>query len=268
VPGMMWRATGGAAVIVAALLPVGCMGGDAGEPEPAGAAAEPEPELLPPSELAATSKPFRVRLTWESPEAEVDGFTVSRDGFRYPNLSSGATSYVDDTVIPGRTYVYEVASVRGRENSDELASTTVKVVRPPLRAARLEGWFRIKGRVNEWNGYGERPKGRYGIRFRPRCREGACDVRWKVYDTRARGSLRRRGARYGGTYSGIFSTSCEGSKVSSEVTIQLRLTAARAFEREWRGVRLRGSIEEAVAAQLGCRSAYVSFAVRGRMTDG
>ena len=270
-PGRMRMATGALAANAAALLGVGCMGGDASEPEPGGGAAkasEPAGELLPPSDLDATSEHFRVTLTWAPPDAAVDGFTIYRDGFRYPNLPATATSYVDDTAVPGETYVYEVGSVRGKENSQDRASTTVALKSPPLRAARLQGWFSLKAPVRALSGFSELERTRFSMHFRPRCREGACDVRWKVYHRRARGTLTRNGARYTGRYSGVFGSTCEGSQIVSDVTIELRVSAARAIGRSWRAVRLRGWLEEKVAQQSSCRSGLLRFGVRARLTDG
>ena len=156
-------------------------------------------------------------------------------------MSSGATpgsetTFVDATVVPGTTYAYEIEAVTGDTVSDSV-STSAETKLPPLREARLQGWFNVRVRVIDQSGYEDFNSSRYkaSLRFMPRCPKGACSVRWKMYREDAHGVLRRRGARYSGTFTGDFSVTCAGSPVTSTVTLTVRVVAARPINRRWRG---------------------------------
>lgn len=259
---------GTAALVAAGVLATACMGGSESEvEEDAAAPASTEVEASPPTGFAAEATPFRVVLSW-TPVGEVDSFTISRDGFVLRrNLPGSETTFVDATVVPGTTYAYEIEAVTGETVSDSV-STSAETKLPPLREARLQGWFNVRVRVIDQSGYDDfnSPRFKASLRFMPRCPKGACAVRWKMYREDAHGVLRRRGARYSGTFTGDFGVTCAGSRVTSTVTLTVRVVAARPINRRWRATRIVGRIANAEEAQLGCVSAEASYTLRGRFT--
>ena len=259
---------GAAALVAVGVLATACMGGSESDVEDRAAApATTELEASPPTGFAADATPFRVVLSW-TPVGEVDSFTIYRDGFVFRrNLPGSETTFVDATVVPGTTYAYEIEAVTGDTVSDSV-STSAETKLPPLREARLQGWFNVRVRVIDQSGYEDFNSSRYkaSLRFMPRCPKGACSVRWKMYREDAHGVLRRRGARYSGTFTGDFSVTCAGSPVTSTVTLTVRVVAARPINRRWRAVRIVGRIANAEDAQLGCVSAEATYTLRGRFT--
>lgn len=257
-------------VLVVSGLAAGCMGGDGEEAGPSASAPQatstagpPAPE--PPSSFAAEPAPFEVVLTWEPPTEDVERFELFRDGARLATQSGSASSYTDDDVVPGQVYDYQIASA-----TDELVTTRVNVSTktpvPPLRAARLEGTFNIATRFTSKTGYGDYSRPSYGWRFVPRCREGPCNVAWRdIHDTGFRSRLERQGSRYRGTYTGEIGMECETAPMTTTIDVDLRVVAAEALDGEWIATRLRGTIDQTDAAQLGCRSGAATMAVRARL---
>jgi hypothetical protein len=92
-----------------------------------------------------------------------------------------------------------IEAVTGETVSDSV-STGAETKLPPLREARLQGWFHVRVRVIDQSGYDDFNSSRFkaSLRFMPRCPKGACAVRWKMYREDAHRVLRRRGARYSG----------------------------------------------------------------------
>lgn len=267
------RAT--AAVVIAVVFVVtACMGegeGDAGTEGSSVALASPTTttdRVLPPSDFVARATPFRVVLTWASPPEEVETYAIYRDGFALTrDLPGSETSFSDDTATPGAAYTYEIQAHAGRSNSDRVA-VGVETLLPPLKAARLAGDFAINVRILSQSGYGEYTPSTYGWRFRPRCKEGACNVVWRdLHERRIRATLQRRGARYQGSYTGFFWIECGGARSTSSVTLDLRVTMARVIGNEWRATRVRGTLHQSESSQLGCGSSEAAVAVRGRLSQ-
>ena len=57
-----------------------------------------------------------------------------------------------------------------------VAEATVRT--PPVRDARVQGTFNVRTKELSSSGYSDLDAGTMGWQFRPRCGEGACDVRW------------------------------------------------------------------------------------------
>ncbi|MDX2000458.1 MAG: hypothetical protein SF066_22285 [Thermoanaerobaculia bacterium] len=93
-----------------------------------------------PTNLVATRELLLVTLAWTDRSSNETGFKVYRGiGTATPTLlatlAANETSYLDATVVPNTTYVYQVASFNGRGESSK-ATTTVVVPPPtPLSAA-------------------------------------------------------------------------------------------------------------------------------------
>jgi hypothetical protein len=94
------------------------------------------PTLQPPARLTASKDGFVVVLTWTPPsgEAEVDSYTISRDGKTIGSVPGTATSYQDETAYPGHTYAYTLrANASGGVSSS--ADVQVVLIRPRCRSA-------------------------------------------------------------------------------------------------------------------------------------
>jgi hypothetical protein len=75
-------------------------------------------------ELSADAEGFRVTLRWVPPTGAVRGFRVYREDELVADLSDGgATTFVDDGVLPASDYAYEVESTWG----PGLASRRVRI---------------------------------------------------------------------------------------------------------------------------------------------
>jgi hypothetical protein len=234
------------------------------------AATDAAPTVIqPPTSLRAEpAGAFSVDLAWTAPtgEPEVERFTVYRDGAYVAAFSGAQLAYTDGRVSAGRTYDYEVVA-RAGDLVSEPATAEVTTPTPTLRAARLQGVFNVRTKLLSSHGYSKLGRAPiYGWRFRPRCPSGPCDVRWRdLQRASIRAVLDRHGGRYRGTYTGFFNALCSGSRTTSTVTIELKVTKARAVEGEWRATRLKGTLEQSEASQLGCVSSGATLTLRGRL---
>lgn len=254
------------------LLTAACMGDEEEAAEPAARPAATTTEEAPeqpaaPSDFAAEAASFSVVLSWAhapgDPEAE--RYAVYRDGSVLITMSGSETTFTDDTVVPGREYLYELEARSGNGVSDRIPTTAETVV-PPLRAARVAGTFNVRTRTLSRSGYSSYQAPVFGWRFRPRCREGACDIRWSdLHQRRVRGTLQRRGIRYRGSYTGPFTTQCAGVPATSSVEIELEVVAARVIGRQWRATRIVGRLDQSEAVQLGCGSSSASHSLNARL---
>ncbi len=257
-------------VLVFALLATACTGGgeEATATEPRTTTGEQEEQAapLPPSDFGAKPAAFQVVLSWTSaPDGGVDRFTIYRNASQLASLPGSATAYTDTSALPGETYSYEIEARAGEAVTDRVVVTT-KTPLPPLRSARVAGSFDVDTRRVSATGYGEYPAPNFGWHFRPRCADGPCaTVVRDLHLKRVHATLSRRGVKYRGSYNGRFTIECAGTPVSSSVTIELRVDAARVIDREWRASRLVGTLDQSEAEQLGCRYSEAEFSVRARL---
>jgi len=163
------------------------------------------------------------------------------------------------------TYSYEIEA-RADKAVSQRVPVSVEVPVPPLRAARLQGDFSVKVRTLSKSGYGEYVVPTFGWSFRPRCGEGACDVLWRdLHERRIHAKLERRGARYRGSYTGLFTIECGGTRSTSHVTLELKVAAAKAIGHSWQATRLVGTLSQNEPAELGCAPSEARFAVPARL---
>lgn len=242
------------------------MSGSNGDVGPA-AAPEPAALLAPESFVAEREGLFGVRLAWAAPAGGVDveHYDIYRNGSKLISLSDVGTTYVDDSVRPGKQYVYEIVS-RSKAKTSERASATVTVSVPPLRSARVEGDFSVSAKTVSESGYGEYGPESFGWLLTPKCGEGACQVLWKdLHEKQIKTVLKRDGTRYRGTYSGFFFIECGGTHANSTVTIDLKVTKAAAVEGEWLATKLAGTVRQSESPQLGCGSSSATLQVGAKL---
>lgn len=225
-----------------------------------GNASEPA-ALAPPTSLTAETRPFAVTLTWTAPPGEVSRFVVVRDGKRVGRVGPDQHRFVDDTALPGAQYRYEVEAVAGGESA---LSRPLPVVTPraPLGQARVEGLYTIDARDTSHFGYSSFAGAfQSGWRFKSKCRQGPCSVTWKdVQGAGVSGSLTGRGAHYAGTGTTRFAT-CGNVATSGTITLELKVIRAASLRGSWRAIKLRGTLVERSAAQLGCVAAGADYQV-------
>jgi hypothetical protein len=244
-----------------------------GEGGAQGAANETQPVeaapkvVLPPSDFGAKPTSFSISLSWVAPtgEPEVDQYVLYRNGSAIESVDGSTTTHVDDHLTPGEDYSYEIEA-RAGELISERVGVEARTPIPPLRAARVVGVFNVRTKQLSASGYRTHPVQNFGWRLRPRCSEGSCDIRWNdLQSRRIRSVLERRGARYKGTYRGVFNTTCAGARSVSVVRIRFRVAAARMIDGEWRATRLKGMLYQTEASQLGCVSSYARTSLRARL---
>lgn len=223
--------------------------------------------VLPPTNFAARPAASRVVLTWARPAGDVDDYALYRDGVALASVPGSEARFTDEDVSPGEAYTYEIEARLGDETSGRVAVDTETTL-PPVEAARVEGSFNVSTRVASQSGYSDYRRSNFGWRFRPRCREGPCDVLWAdLHLRRLRATLNRSGARYRGTYTGRFLIECGGSASTSRVTLDLRVDAARAIGADWRATRLSGTLDHSESPQLGCVASAAELEIRARLVQ-
>ncbi len=261
-----------AALLASLLLLPACSLGessatDAAAPEPA--TTGPPLEPAPPQELTVQAGTFRAVLRWEPGPGgpPLDQYDVYRNGRLVGSVPGHATEYVDRDVLPRAEYRWEIAA-RAGDLASERVRVSARMKVPPIAQARLEGDFSVNATVTSRSGYDTLGKAlERGWRFTPRCLDGACRrVAWHDLDTkRLRGVLTRRGGTYTGTYSGWFFIHCRGTRTTSSVSIELRVTRARTIQGRWHATRLTGTITSSETPQLGCVLARATRSVRARL---
>jgi hypothetical protein len=221
---------------------------------------------LPPSDVGAKPAAFQVVLGWTpAPDGGVDRFTIYRNASQLASLPSSATAYTDTSAIPGETYSYAIEARAGEAVTDRvLVTTKTAPPTPPLRPCR--------GQLRRRHAPGQRD----GLR-----RVSGAQLRVALPAAMRGRALRQRRERsppeacrcqplaarsqVPGSYNGRFTIECAGTPVSSSVTIELRVDAARVIDREWRASRLVGTLDRSEAEQLGCRYSEAEFSVRARL---
>lgn len=225
----------------------------------------PSPTILAPAGLTAEAGAFSVELRWTQPlggGTEIRGFNVYRDGVFTGFVTQANTTFTDEEVAPGKDYTYEVAAL-GSGLLSEKVSVPVKTTIPPLGQARLGGIYNVRLKDTFHSGF-DTFSGGYtdGWRFRPRCATGSCDVVWiNMNDRDLRARFTRKGRTYRGSDSGPFNVNCGSTTVVSTVTIELRVVRARAINGEWVATRLKGTMEQTEASQLGCVFSRATYAL-------
>lgn len=254
------------ALIVAAPLAFGgCDSGGGGGTE---GESTPTPKtVLPPVGFSATADGFSVRLSWSADpdSAKIVEYEITRNGRTLTTSSGTSMSYTDTEVRPGKKYDYEIRS-EGASATSEPVSDEVRIKTPSLADARLDGDFGVTVKIVSQSGYSSFQRGSYGWHFKPKCRQGACDVVWRdVVLKNVHAVLKQKGKEYSGSYHGYFGVSCGGTHSSSTVDVAFKVAKARALAGEWRATKIEGTVENSEVSQFGCVSGSASVAVKGTL---
>jgi hypothetical protein len=230
-------------------------GGSGKQVKPAPASPAAALTLLAPTSLSADVHALSVTLTWLEPTGgkAVERFTINRDGGYLSSVVAPTSTFTDGTVIPGRSYTYEVSAVAGDETSSSITES-VKTPVPSIAQARLSGDFNVAVKLVSQTGFSSYgPNFTTGWHFKPKCAEGPCDVVWTDLNEKSfKATLDRSKATYSGSDTGDFGSTCGKTSHNSVLTVKFHVTKARAVDGEWRAVKLAGTITQYDAPQLGC----------------
>lgn len=233
----------------------------------------PPEELEPaaPDNLEARTTSFKVVLTWEPRVGggEVQRWSVTRDGEIVGIVDTEDTRFVDGDVVPGSTYVYEVAVFDGVGVATEPDRTRVRTRSAPASAAQVKGVYDMRLHVQSSYGVTGLDSSTAAWRITPSCDEGPCDIRIKVLQAQLPAvEARHRHGRYEADGSGRFGFSCGDVLQTSSYDLGLHPTAAGAVGRSWRVTRVEGTLSLSMPERLGCRSGGVTFALTGKLVEG
>jgi hypothetical protein len=214
----------------------------------------------------ASGANWRLRVSWDEPDGiALDHYEVRRDGVTV-DREIEATVFVDDDVEPGARYRYRVVGVDREGVETRAATVSITTDRPRLSEARLQGTFTVRMAVERASGTNDPVRGgAIFFTFDPRCRSGACDVRWTVRGARTRGTLLRADAVYTAMLrTPLFVRNCFGDVIDETVDVRLRVSGAAPVRGRWRATTFEGSIDE-VSSYGGCMTATIDWGVRGSL---
>ncbi len=217
------------------------------------------PSPLPTDVRLSGVTPTSATVTWSAPAEGTppESYVVFRGDQLVGTVSANKTSYVDKGLAPAGRYSYSVAAVWGDESA-MLYSTepiSVRTGTPTLASARLSGtWTVVTSIVRSGGGsvsVGDRFTDTW--RFRPTCRDGACDVRvigaigGSSYTAHTFRMDLERGA--GGVYTGSTTahlTHCGAfpNQIDVRNTVQVRVTIrkGRLQDGTWSASRWQGTM--------------------------
>lgn len=223
----------------------------------------PSPTVLAPSSVSATDVgALAVTLSWTPPLGgdQPERYTIYRDDEYLDSVVAPATTYTDETVLPGKTYSYEVRAVLGSLESPGVP-TVVHTPVPPLDDARVQGDFNVKVALVSQTGYiSYNHNFTLGWHFKPKCDTGACNVVWTdLYEKSFKATLVLKNGNYTGSDSGDFGSTCNGVHHNSTLTLDFHVTKAKVMNGEWRATKLVGTLEEDDPAQLGCVTGHADL---------
>jgi hypothetical protein len=230
---------------------------------PSGSVA-PSPVLSAPGGLVGSARGFSVTLTW-SPSTgtvPVGTYNVYRNERLLGSVQGTQTTYSDTSVVPGRSYTYEVLA-HAESIESQRATVQVKVAKPSLRAARVEGTFNVKATATSHSGYTQFT-GSFttGWKFRPKCDTGACNVVWQ--DLAAKGfkaTLKDAKGKYTGSDTGNFNAKCGSSNAETSLSISFTVAKAKAGVASWDATKLTGTLTQTEDAQLGCVRSTATYTI-------
>jgi hypothetical protein len=230
-----------------------------GSPSPTGV-------IRPPARLQASAGAFRVLLSWEIGDGDIDAtsYRVYRDGDYVGTVGGSGHRFVDDGVQPESEYRYQIDGMLNGDRSSG-ATATVTTDRAPLFSARLTGVYNVRFlRTSVYGVNGIPEKSTQGWRFPPACDEGACDV--ELRDIHWNGlafTLARAGVAYSGSDAVHGYLECSGTPSTTSYRVTLHVTDARTMRDTWRVSAFEGTVTTYDSPQLGCRSSGITFSIKG-----
>jgi len=253
-------------VIVAAAVILAHSEDPSAEAAPSAGSPSPTGVIRPPARLRATAGAFRVLLSWEIGDGDVDAtsYRVYRDGNYVGTVGKSGHRFVDDGVQPESEYRYQIDGMLNGDRSSG-ATTTVTTDRAPLYAARLTGVYNVRLlRTSVYGVNGIPEKSTQGWRFLPACDEGACDVEMRdIHWSGLAITLARAGAAYSGSDAVHGYLACSGTPTTTSYRVTLHVTDASTMRDTWRVSTFEGTVTTYDSPQLGCRSSGITFSIKG-----
>jgi len=222
----------------------------------------PSPSVIPPVNVTTSVEAFKVTLTWTQVTGgtAVDTYHVYRDGALLGDVAAPTTSYTDTTVVPGKSYTYEIDSSGGGVVSSKIP-VEVKTPVPSLSQGRVEGTFNVSLTAVSHSGFSSfNSKFTLGWHFAPKCNTGVCNVVWTdLSEKTIKATLKRSGTKYSGSDSALFNVQCNGTIVTSNLTVSFHVSKAKAIDGAWRASTLVGTFTESNPSQLGCLTSSATY---------
>ncbi len=248
-----------------------------GDEDPAAASVGPSvfPTPAPPNapaNLRAAAGAFQVKLTWHAGTGDgsaTDRYDIQRNDQVVGHADADATSWLDEDVVPGQAYAYQVIAV-GAEGGRSRASVDVKTTSAPPGTAALIGTFDVNVHAISHSGFSTFGRERYssGWRFQPNCDRPPCDTQLRdIHEKDFIVTLNETEGTYQGSDSASFG-SCNGHTVSSTFAVTLHVMRAGEVHGEWRVTKISGTMSQYASAQLGCVSTSATFEFVGTALKG
>jgi S1-C subfamily serine protease len=176
---------------------------------------------------------------------------------------AGATSFVDDGVLPDSDYAYEVQPVWAGGLASLPAGIDVTTSVAQLGSAIPSGLYDVDLHVTRQHGFSaDQPDAHLLWSFGSSCEVRlTCETPWALLTF---GSMRVALHPSGGGLEGQgfgWSPSCGGRFVASTLSLRLRTTDAEARRGAWLATQLRGTLTNAIPSGSGCVAAGVSYEV-------
>jgi hypothetical protein len=189
-----------------------------------------------------------VTLSWDPPSSggTVPRYRILRDGAFLGSVPAGSFSYVDEEVVLGTTYHYQMAAMIGSTSSELSPEVVAKVRTPGLAAAHLTGGYTVKLKLTSVSNFTSLSSGRRYSEYWSFNRRSASRV--VVEGESPGGGWTMKLVRHGSVYSGRAKaslSSCWGVPVRDTITLQIRIVKGRVMDAVWQGVRWQGTFTDA-----------------------
>jgi len=207
------------------------------------------------------------KLSWRSGEGEgpeADRYVIQRNDELIGHTNASVTSWIDTHVVPGEHYAYQVIAI-GADGGRARAAVEVTAKMAPPGTAALVGTFNVKVHATSHTGFASFGRERYssGWRFQPVCDRPPCNTQLRdIHDKEFILTLEQSEGTYTGAGSASFGT-CNGHRVTSSITVTLRMTRAGDVHGAWQVRKFTGTMSEYASAQLGCVATSAQFEIVG-----
>lgn len=221
-----------------------------------------------PANLRAKAGAFQVALSWRLGEGggpPPDHYDIQRNDEVIGHAKASATSWVDDDVVPGEHYAYQVIAV-GQDDRRSRSSVDVTTKKAPPGTAALVGTFDVKFDATSHTGYASFGNARFsgGWRFQPVCDRPPCNTQLRdIHDKKFTLTLDQTEGTYTGSVTTTGFGTCNGHHTTSMFTVTLHITQADDVRGAWQVTKFTGTMSEYASAQLGCTSASSRFDLAG-----
>ncbi len=251
------------AVVAGIIVAISRAGAAAAPATPSSVAAKGDVCVPPRCKTVATS----VTVTWNEPGGgPVGGYTVYRDGIELRaghDVDPHITSFVDQGLQIGATYRYQVVAFGNGGTSARSPTVEATIPTPPIRAAQLDGKFRVRivvvraanlGKLEgiEHPRAGDHRSATWSFAAACYPDRGACPTNWF-------GRLVPHGVTYVGSFPAAKASCFNGVKTPTHIDMRLKVTKAAALDSFWRASAFKGTY----TVSFSCHGGFSSIGVLG-----